>query len=190
MQPRRLGTNTFCIVASLVLAGGQPSKANKERPRSIEEMQSSSGIVRDGIVTDVVAKQKPMPSDAGNGAHLSDDYEATLKVERTIKGQIKNESVILVYSRVSDPRFTGNNPPGLKSGDRFRLFADEIESVGPPIVIRVRSPNAVRPEGGSSGWQKRSGRGKARTEAADTSDDRTNDGATNCGATRAGGFHF
>jgi hypothetical protein len=125
---------------------GQPCKANKERQRSLEEMQSASGIVLDGTVTNVLAKQKSTPPNAQGDALVPDDYEATVKVDRIHKGQIRDQSVILVYSRISDPRFKGDNPPALKAGDRFRLFADKMESNGPPIVIRVRTANAVRPE--------------------------------------------
>jgi hypothetical protein len=141
---RTLGTTVSIAVASLLLV--QPCKANKERPRSLEEMQASSGIILDGTVTDVTAKHKPTQSNEQGYVLVPYDYEASFKVERILKGQIGNQSVILVYSRVSDPRFKGDNPPELKVGDRFRLFADTVESSGPPTVIRVRSLNAVRPE--------------------------------------------
>ena len=137
-------TTLNIAVASLLLV--QPCKANKERPRSVDEMQSASGIILDGTVTNVVARKKPPPSNNQADALLSDDYDATFKVERTHKGQITDQTVLLIYSRISDSRFKGDNPPMLKVGDRFRLFADSVESSGPPPVIRVRSVNAVRPE--------------------------------------------
>lgn len=141
---RHLGAIIVIAAASLLLA--QPCNANKELSRSLEEMQSASGIVLDGTVTKVVAVQKPTSSNEQGDILISDDYQATFKVETTIKGQIRDESIILAYSRINNPRFKGDNPPLLQAGDRFRLFADKVESFGPPQVIRVRSVNAVRPE--------------------------------------------
>lgn len=141
---KSLVTTISSAVVSLLLV--QTCSANRERLRSLEEMQSISAIVLDGIVTDVLAKKKPTPQNERGDALVSDDYEAKFKVERTLKGPIIDQSIILVYSRIIDRRFRGDNPPVLKVGDRFRLFAETLESSSPPAVIRIRSLNAVRPE--------------------------------------------
>lgn len=135
------------FAAALLLAGVETSNANKERSRSLDEMQATSAIILDGKVTDVMVEQAQPSSSVGGAAILMDHHRATFEIERTIKGQIKSGSVTLIYSHMPDPRFTGDNPPMLKVGDRFRLFADRVESEGAPVMIRVRTQNAVRPEG-------------------------------------------
>lgn len=136
--------SVFIAITCILLV--QSSKANKELPRSLEEMQSSSAIVLDGKVTAVMAKHKPPLAKKSDDEVVPEEYEAKFEIERTLKGPVRSQSVVLVYSRISDPRFSGDNPPALRVGDHFRLFADKIESDGPPIVIRVRTENAVRPE--------------------------------------------
>lgn len=143
---RSLQTSVHIIAASIVLLGVQSARANRERPRSLEEMQTASALIVDGVVMDVAIEEAQTSSSEGSGSLLVNHYKAPFKIERAVKGQIIEQVVTLVYSCVVDPRFEGDNPPVLRTGDRFRLFADKVEGEGTPLVIRVRSINSIRPE--------------------------------------------
>ena len=123
------------------------ARANKQRPRSLEEMQTQSAIVMDGELTKVNVVKTEYTPNPGGETLASHVYQATFKVHRSIKGKITKETVELVYARTEDSRFRGDNPPLLKIGDRFRLFVDEYELEDDLTIIRVRSSNAIRTEG-------------------------------------------
>lgn len=134
------------LLILMITLASQQLRANRERPHSLSEMEDQSAIVLDGEVTDINVTPRNYTPNQNSEQLTANDYQATFKIKRILKGTASGKTLTLLYSRTEDSRFRGDNPPSLKIGDRFRLFLDKIESDEGLAVGRIKSTNAVRPE--------------------------------------------
>jgi hypothetical protein len=137
------------FILALMLASSQDVKADRERPRSLSEMDQASSLIIDGTVTSVTdLGTEELPHPDGKPV-LRTRRQAAFRIEKIQKGQVEGNAdfVYLEYWKVTDSRYQGEVAPDLKVNDRFRLYADAAATdPSGRISIFVHTHNAVRPE--------------------------------------------
>ena len=132
-----------------MLASIRETKADREHPRSLIEMNQASSLIIDGIVSSVIdLSTEELPHPDGKPV-LRTRRQAVFRIVKVQKGQVggKEDFVYIEYWKVTDSRYKGEVAPDLKVNAKFRLFADAtvIDQSG-RISIFVHTHNAVRPE--------------------------------------------
>ena len=137
------------LMVVLIVGVCNETKADREPPRSLSEMNVASSLVADGVVTSVTDLSTEKLNHPDGNPVLRVRRQAVFQIEKIQKGQIngKGDFVYLEFWKITDPRYKGEVAPDLAVNERFRLYADatEVDQSG-QLHVFLHSRNSVRPE--------------------------------------------
>lgn len=139
------------LAAFLLFSDSAQLLANKDRLRTVDEMQISSLVVLDGTVTKVERIQSVETPVTDQRPLIREKFRASFLINAQIKGSAivgpSTKEIVLRYWIVNDERYRGDVKPLLKVGDKFRLYADKVEKADDAsLEVAILTSNAIRPE--------------------------------------------